>query len=268
MPGRRPRSRPCRRRTCRRAARFRAVVGDHRVCVGSVWQRAFARTMPNACASPQCRPCGDLLRLTYAIEKRAPGRPPPRSVGIFFVVEECLQQRCLNRTGTYVVHAKAISGVVNGHRARQLDHAPLAAQYAAERVPPTRPSSEATIRIAPAGQRRQMRSGIGSALAGGACRCPPLYGGLRRGTRRRGGAGVGALPRPASWPLGVRLARGSGQIGVRVPAGWPLVAGAGARNQWRPPGPPGPCGGDIGMVAEFLRHACGAALLAKRQDRL
>jgi hypothetical protein len=64
-------------------------------------------------ASRQCWPCGDLLRLTYAIDQRAPGRCPPRSVGIFFVVEECLQQRCLNRTGTYVVHAKAITGVVD-----------------------------------------------------------------------------------------------------------------------------------------------------------
>jgi len=98
--------------------------------------------------------------------------------------------------------------------------------------------------------------------------CAPTLRGPRRGTRRRDGAGVGALPRAASWPLGVRLALGSGQIGVRVPAGWPLVAGAGARDQWRAPGPPHPCGGDIGMVAEFLRHACGAALLAKRQDRL
>jgi len=66
----------------------------------------------------------------------------------------------------------------------------------------------------------------------------------------------------------VRLARGSGEIGVRLPVGSPLVVGVGARNQRRTAGPPHPRVGDIGMVAEFLRHACGAALRTKREDRL
>jgi hypothetical protein len=134
------------------------------------------------------------------------------------------------------------------------------------------PTTSDTV-ITPAGQRRQMRSGIGSALAGGVCRCPPLTGagGGAHGVATALGWGRCRGPRRGRWGYGWRGARVRSASGS-LPAGrsWPAPEHAitGARNQWRAPGPPHPCGGDIGMVAEFLRHPCGAALRAKRQDRL